>query len=239
MIKPYSNSENKKNQVEEMFNNIAPKYDFLNHILSMNIDKIWRKKVINILRKEKNVNILLDIATGTGDLAIQLAKLKPEKIFGIDLAKEMLEIGKKKIKNKNLDYLIELQQGDAENLNFESNKFDAITVAFGVRNFENLNKGLSEIHRVLKPESKFVVLEFSEPQNMFIKKIYYFYFLKILPRIGKIISKDYDAYKYLPESVKNFPHGENFLNELKAVGFKNTKFSPLSLGISTIYVCQK
>jgi len=239
MIKPYNNSENKKNQVEDMFNNIAPKYDFLNHILSMNIDKIWRRKVIKILKKEANINLILDIATGTGDLAVQLAKLKPQKIIGMDLAKEMLEVGKRKILKKKLNHIIELQQGDAENLIFENDKFDAITVAFGVRNFENLNKGLAEIYRVLKPNGKFIVLEFSEPKNSFINKVYSFYFLKILPKIGKLFSKDYDAYKYLPESVKNFPHGDKFLTELNIVGFKNAKFKPLSFGISTIYECQK
>lgn len=234
MTKPYNGTEDKKLQVENMFNNIAPKYDFLNHFLSIGIDKIWRRKVRKILKNEK-IDFVLDVATGTGDLAIELSKLKPKKIFGIDLSEQMLKIGVYKIKKKKLNNIIEIEKGDAENLTFESNKFDAVTVAFGVRNFENLQKGLNEMHRVLKQDGKIVVLEFTEPKNNFIKILFNLYFSKILPYIGNLFSRDLDAYKYLPESVKNFPHRDNFIKVLDLSGFKNTKFISLSFGIASLY----
>jgi len=234
MIKPYNEIESKKAQVEIMFDNIAPKYDFLNHFLSLGIDKIWRKKVKKIL-KLKKPQIILDIATGTGDLAIELSKLKPVRIYGVDLSEQMLEKGRAKLVKRNLTEIIEFTKGDAENLSFEDNKFDAVTISFGARNFENLNKGIEEVLRVLKPGGELVLLEFSEPKKFLIKKVYNFYFSQILPYIGKVFSKDYRAYKYLPESVKSFPHRENFLSVLSSIGFADTKYFTLTFGISTIY----
>ena len=221
-----------------MFNNIAKRYDFFNHFLSLNIDKYWRYKTIKILKKSlknNNDSVILDIATGTGDLAIEALKLNPKKIVGIDISSKMIELGCEKIKQKNLNKLIELKQGDAENLIFENNYFDAITVAFGVRNFENLSKGLSEMYRVLKSDRCAVILEFSKPKMLFVKQIYNFYFLKILPFFGKLFSQDKYAYTYLPYSVMNFPESNDFINELNKVGFVNTKYLSLTFGIVTIY----
>ncbi len=233
---PYKKSqEGKKKQVALMFNNIAHKYDFLNHFLSLNIDKIWRRKAINKL-KATNAEKILDVATGTGDLAIQTyKKLKPTKIIGIDISTGMLDVGKQKLLKKDLNKYIELQEGDAENLNFPDNTFDAVTVAFGVRNFENLSMGLSEINRVMKKNGTFVVLEFSKPEKFPIKQLYNFYFKNILPTMGKMFSKDNSAYTYLPESVNNFPYGERFLKELEKTGFSNVKYEKLTFGISAIY----
>ena len=239
MVLPYKNSEKgKKAQVTEMFNNISGSYDFLNHTLSIGIDKIWRKKVINILKKHRPSNIL-DIATGTADFAIQSVQLKPNKIIGIDISEGMLNIGKQKIIKKKLNHLIKLQVGDSENLNFEDNSFDAITTGFGVRNFENLDKGLAEMYRVLKPGGINAVLEFSMPRKFPVKQLYNFYFLKILPFLGRIISKDQAAYTYLPESVKAFPEGEHFLEHMKTAGFKNLKVKSLGMGIASIYTGEK
>ncbi|PLX13553.1 MAG: bifunctional demethylmenaquinone methyltransferase/2-methoxy-6-polyprenyl-1,4-benzoquinol methylase UbiE [Marinilabiliales bacterium] len=222
-----------------MFNNIARRYDFLNHFLSLGIDKIWRKKAIRNLHGIPSNPVILDVATGTGDLAIAALKLNPEKVIGIDISLEMLNIGIEKIKKKKLDHIIELKKGDSENLEFESNSFDGLTVAFGVRNYENLNKGLSEMYRVIKENGKLVVLEFSKPRAFPVKQIYNFYFRYILPGIGKIISKDSSAYTYLPESVNQFPERESFVTELEKVGFKNTTFETLSFGIATLYVAKK
>ena len=239
MIKPYKNSSaSKKEQVALMFNNIAKRYDFFNHFLSLNIDKYWRIKTIKILKQRIKVNkdsIILDIATGTGDLAIEASKIKPKKIIGIDISTKMLKIGQEKVKQRKLDNLIELKKGDAENLNFKGSFFDAITVAFGVRNFENIQKGLSEMYRVLKPDGCAVILEFSKPKLFFIKQIYNFYFLKILPFFGRLFSQDKYAYNYLPYSVINFPTSNNFINELNKAGFINTKYLSLTFGIVTIY----
>ncbi len=236
---PYKNStDSKKYQVAEMFNNIANKYDFLNHFLSLGIDKLWRNKVISILKKYQPNNIL-DIATGTGDLAIAALKLKPKKITGIDISIGMLKIGIEKIKKKKLENIIELLEGDSENIQFGDKSFDAAVVAFGVRNFENLQKGLLEIHRVLKPASPFIVLEFSKPGKPLIKQAYNIYFNNILPFIGKIFSKDNSAYTYLPESVNAFPEGNAFLEELKKAGFKSFKEHRISFGIASIYIAEK
>jgi len=237
-VTPYKTEAGKKEQVAEMFNNISPSYDFLNHFLSLGIDVWWRKKAIAFLKNE-NPKSILDIATGTGDLAIEALSLNPVKITGVDISEGMLEIGRQKIKKKNLDKIIELQLGDSERLLFEDNTFDAVTVAFGVRNFENLEKGLSDIFRVLKPGGTFVVLEFSKPVTFPVKQLYNFYFNSILPFFGKLISKDNSAYTYLPESVKSFPDGENFTRLLKKTGFNNTKMKPLTFGIATIYVGKK
>ncbi|MBW7871575.1 MAG: bifunctional demethylmenaquinone methyltransferase/2-methoxy-6-polyprenyl-1,4-benzoquinol methylase UbiE [Flavobacteriia bacterium] len=238
-VKPYSDSDlTKKEQVEQMFDNISGKYDELNHILSMGIDVGWRKKVVKII-KNQNPKTVLDIATGTGDLAIMMAKATDAKITGFDLSAGMLEVGRQKIKEQNLENRIEMIQGDAEKMPFEDNSFDCITVAFGVRNFENLKKGLDEIYRVLKPGGKFVILEFSQPQSFPMKQLYGFYSKNILPMIGKKISKDKSAYTYLPESVKAFPYGEEMKKILKNSNFIKTTDKKLTFGISSIYASLK
>ncbi len=221
-----------------MFNSIAPRYDFLNHFLSAGIDYSWRKTAIKILGKN-NPKIILDVATGTGDLAIEAMKLNPKKIIGVDIAEDMVKIGQKKIKNKKLDKIIDLQVGDSEDLHFEDNYFDAAMVAFGVRNFENLEKGLSEMNRVLKPGAMILVLEFSKPKKAPVKQVYNFYFKNILPGLGKMISGDSSAYTYLPESVGKFPAGEEFLKILQKTGFNETIQKPLTFGVATIYTGQK
>ncbi len=240
MLTPYkNNSSGKKEQVAFMFNNIARRYDFLNHFLSLGIDKIWRRKTINTLKGISESPVLLDVASGTGDLAITALRLNPQKVIGIDISEEMLRFGKEKIKKKGLDHLIFLQKGDSENIEFQDNYFDGVSVAFGVRNFENLNKGLSEMFRVLKPNGKVAILEFSKPKSFPVKQVYYFYFNRILPLIGKIISKDQSAYTYLPESVNQFPERDEFISELESAGFKDCKFRALSFGIASIYSAVK
>jgi demethylmenaquinone methyltransferase / 2-methoxy-6-polyprenyl-1,4-benzoquinol methylase len=224
--------------VEQMFDTIAPKYDLLNNLLSFGIDKIWRKKLVNELR-DNNPTAILDVATGTADVALELVNLYPKQIIGIDISAEMLEIGRKKVEAKNLSGIITLQQADSENLPFESNMFDAVSVAYGVRNFENLEKGLSELYRVLRKGGKLVVLEFSHPQNFPVKQLYKFYFTEICPLIGRLVSKDKRAYSYLHESVMRFPQGEEFLKLLKNTGFENTKCKRLTFGISSIYTAIK
>ncbi len=230
--------QTKKVQVEEMFNNISSKYDLLNHLLSVNIDKIWRKKAVKKL-KEIQPKLILDVATGTGDFALAITKINNVKVIGIDISEGMLNVGRKKIKKKGLTDVIELVKADSENLPFKNNVYDAATVGFGVRNFENLEKGLSEILRVLKPGAKFLILEFSKPKNAPFKQLYSFYFTKILPLIGRIISKDNTAYTYLPESVNEFPDGDIFLTILADVGFVNNKCFPQTFGIATIYEAYK
>lgn len=217
-----------------MFNDIAFRYDFLNHFLSAGIDKCWRKKVRKHLAPY-HPELILDVATGTGDLAIELVKLNPEKITGIDIATEMLSIGNKKINERNLDKVITLQEGDSENLDFKTGTFDAVTVAFGVRNFENLKRGLSEMYRVLKPGGHVVVLEFSRPKRFPFQQVYYAYFRYILPSVGKIISKNNEAYTYLPQSVQSFPEDKIFLEEMNKAGFVQTGQKRLSSGIATMY----
>lgn len=217
-----------------MFNNISRRYDFLNHFLSLGIDIIWRKKAVKELKALQPKQIL-DIATGTGDFAIEALSLKPDKITGVDISEGMLAIGRQKITKMKLDDKIELQMGDSEKLLFDDNTFDAVIVAFGVRNFENLEKGLADMCRVLKPGGKVVVLEFSKPVSFPMKQLYSFYFKYILPIIGRLISKDQAAYTYLPESVKAFPDGSLFTGILDRVGFKNTICKPLTFGICSIY----
>ncbi|MEQ6120048.1 bifunctional demethylmenaquinone methyltransferase/2-methoxy-6-polyprenyl-1,4-benzoquinol methylase UbiE [Reichenbachiella sp. MALMAid0571] len=234
-VLPYKDkNQGKKEQVAEMFNNISKKYDFLNHFLSLGIDILWRKKAISLLENDAPKTIL-DIATGTGDFAIEALKLNPEKITGVDISEGMLEVGKKKMIRLGHDQMIELQLGDSERLLFDDNKFDAVIVAFGVRNFENLEKGLTDMFRVLKPAGKVVILEFSRPSVFPFKQLYSFYFKAILPLIGKIVSKDDSAYTYLPESVQQFPDGKDFLGILSKTGFKETKCTSLTFGISSIY----
>ena len=228
----------KREKVEHMFDSIAPKYDLLNHVLSGGIDKRWRNKLIKLLIKQK-LNTILDIATGTADLAIASASLQPEKIIGVDISQGMLDIGKIKIKEKKLDALIELIQADSEQLPFADNSFDAITVAFGVRNFEHLLVGLKEMYRVLKPDGTCLILEFSQPQSFIIKYLYRFYSKYILPVVGQLLSKQRSAYVYLPESVKAFPYGDNFLKIYAQAGFSGTKCYPLTFGIASIYEGKK
>jgi len=240
MLTPYKNNKSgKKEQVALMFNNIARRYDFLNHFLSLGIDKIWRRKTIKTLKGIASNPILLDVASGTGDLAITALKLNPKKIIGIDISEEMLRFGAEKIKKRNLENIISLQKGDSENIEFANDFFDGVTVAFGVRNYENLNKGLSEMHRVLKPNGKIAILEFSKPKSFPVKQIYNFYFKSILPLIGRLVSKDNAAYTYLPESVRQFPERDLFIEELMKVGFKKCSFTLLSFGIATIYSAKK
>lgn len=221
-----------------MFDNISHRYDFLNHFLSLGIDRGWRKKAIKLIAPAQP-KILLDVATGTGDFAIQALSLKPEKIIGVDISAGMLDVGRKKMDKRGITHIIEMIQADSENLPFEQNKFDAVTVAFGVRNFENLEKGLKEILRVMKPGALLAVLEFSRPKRFPFKQGYNFYFKTILPKIGSWISRDKAAYSYLPESVEAFPDGDDFLAILKKAGYKNVSCKPLTFGISSIYIAQK
>lgn len=221
-----------------MFNNIAGQYDFLNHFLSLGIDKGWRKKAIAEIGKIKP-KAILDVATGTGDLAIAAAKLQPEKIVGVDIADQMLAIGRKKIQDLDLANTITLQNGDSESMPFGINSFDAVTCAYGVRNFQNLEAGLKEMSRVMRPGGKLAILEFSHPKSFPIKQLYQFYFKYILPTLGKIISKHSTAYTYLPESVMAFPEGKIFCQALERCGFKDAKARPLTFGITTLYTATK
>ncbi len=239
MVNPYKDlDKSKKDQVALMFNNIARKYDFLNHFLSMGIDKLWRKKAVRLLQSLQPKQ-LLDIATGTGDFALACLKLNPDKVIGIDISTEMLAVGREKIAKKKLQAKIELFEGDSEDIQFDDNSFDAITVAFGVRNFQNLEKGLQEMNRVVRPGGKVVILEFSKPKKFPIKQFYNFYFFNILPLWGKMVSKDSSAYTYLPESVGAFPDDENFLEIYKSCGFEDTEQVKLSFGIASIYIGTK
>jgi demethylmenaquinone methyltransferase/2-methoxy-6-polyprenyl-1,4-benzoquinol methylase len=229
----------KKDQVADMFNSIAYRYDFLNRFLSAGVDIWWRKKAIRELKKLKPKNIL-DVATGTADVAIMATTLlDPEKITGIDISDGMLEIGRAKIKKKGLEKTIELLNGDSETIKFADNSFDAVTVAFGVRNFEHLEKGLAEIKRVLKPGGKLVVLEFSQPKTAGVTQLYNVYMKLVAPNVGKIFSKNRNAYKYLDESIKKFPEGKNFTLILDNLGYTHTYCKPLSLGICSIYCGEK
>ena len=228
----------KKEQVAGMFDRIAKRYDFLNHLLSMGIDKGWRKKAINTL-KDINPKKILDVATGTGDLAIASLRLNPDHITGVDISEGMMEIGRKKLADKNLSDKITLQYGDSEALPFEQGYFDAITCAYGVRNFEHLEKGLSDMNRVLRKGGKVAILEFSQPKKFPVKQLYQFYFRYILPTLGKTVSKDATAYTYLPQSVAAFPEGDKFCAIMQQCGYKNVKARPLTFGITTLYTGEK
>ena len=238
-VVPYKEQDaSKKEQVAQMFDNVSPKYDFLNHLLSGGIDILWRKKAIKLLKKAQPKTIL-DIATGTGDFAIEALALKPDKIVGIDISEGMLSFGREKIKKLGVESIITLQTGDSEKLQFEDNTFDAVIVSFGVRNFENLEKGLTDMCRVMKTGGTCVVLEFSKPQKFPMKQLYNFYFKNILPTVGKIVSKDTSAYTYLYDSVQAFPEGSEFMQVFQRAGFNNTQCLPLTFGISTIYIGRK
>jgi demethylmenaquinone methyltransferase/2-methoxy-6-polyprenyl-1,4-benzoquinol methylase len=240
-VVPYKDdAASKKSQVAQMFNSIAGKYDFLNHFLSAGTDIYWRRKAVGELKELRPARIL-DIATGTADFAIEtLRAAAPEaQVTGVDISEGMLDVGRRKLANKGLAHRIHLELGDSENLPFPDNHFDAVTASFGVRNFENLKKGLAEMQRVLRPGGKLVILEFSKPTVFPMKQAYNFYFRHILPVFGKLISKDRAAYTYLPESVQAFPDGPAFLSILAQVGFINPAWQPLTFGISSIYTAQK
>ena len=237
-VKPYAEEGSKKEQVAQMFDTISKEYDGLNRVISFGIDIKWRKKVVEIVNKQQP-DTILDIATGTGDLAINLAKTRASKIIGFDISPGMLEVGKKKITHKQLDHKIEMVLGDSEKMPFDDNSFDAITVAFGIRNFENLEQGLSEILRVLKPNGVFVILETSVPTKTPFKQGYKVYTNLFLPVVGKLFSKDKVAYSYLSESANSFPFGETFNNILQKNGFTQTKHYPQTMGVATIYVARK
>ena len=236
-VTPYNTEAGKKKEVEEMFDNIAPKYDLLNHVLSMKIDVLWRNTLVKWMNKDEPKEVL-DVATGTADLAIAVQKETGAKVIGLDLSQLMLNVGIDKIKKLKLDDQISMEKGDAENLRFESNKFDSVCVAFGVRNFENLEKGLAELRRVVKENKSVYILEFSKVEG-FLGPFYQFYFKNILPQIGKLVSKDNRAYTYLPDSVNAFPFGEKMKNILLNTGFKNVEYKKLSFGIATIYKATK
>lgn len=234
VIPQHYKGSTKRERVEEMFDSIATRYDLLNKVLSAGIDKSWRKKAIDELIAIKP-NAILDIATGTADLALECMRLKPAEIIGIDISNKMLDIGRHKIMAKGYQGIIRLEQADSEQLPYDDARFDAITVAFGVRNFEHLEEGLKEMYRVLRPGGKVVILEFSQPDRFPVKQFYNFYSYKVMPKIGQMLSKERSAYEYLPASVSAFPHGKNFLSILTKTGFRDTKSNPLTFGIASIY----
>ena len=237
IVKPYNNSQNKKSQVKQMFNKIAGQYDFLNRFLTFGIDNMWR--TIAVKKIKNNPKNVLDIATGTADLAIITAKYTNAEIIGLDISDQMLKVGKEKITNKNLNSRIKLINGDAENLSFNNETFDAITVGFGVRNFENLEKGLNEIYRVIKEGGYVAILEPSYPKKFPLKQLFNFYFETLTPIIGNLISKDYKAYSYLSKSVKNFPSSNNFIDQLKQIGFSKCNHYALTFGVVSLYIAIK
>ena len=236
-VTPYNTDAGKKKEVEEMFDNIAPKYDLLNHVLSMKIDVLWRNTLVKWMNRDQP-KIVLDVATGTGDLAIAVQKGTKAKVVGLDISQLMLNVGIDKIKKLNLEDQISMEKGDAENLPYESNKFDAVSVAFGVRNLENLEKCLDELKRVVKENKSVYILEFSKVEG-FLGPFYMFYFKNVLPRIGKLISKDSRAYTYLPDSVNAFPFGEKMKSILLNVGFSKVEYQKVTFGIATIYKATK
>lgn len=237
-VTPYGSAEQKKEQVEQMFDNIAPKYDLLNSILSLRIHKSWRKKCVNKL-KSIHPKSILDVATGTGDFAIACAELNPEFITGIDISEGMMKYGREKLKKLKLDQLITLQSGDAETVNLPDNSYDAIVVGFGVRNFQNLETGLKNLHRILKPGGMLLVLEFSYPKPGLFRSLYEFYSRFITPTVGRLFSKDKRAYSYLTESVKAFPHNEEFIAIMNKCGYSSSSYDSLTMGIAAMYCGKK
>ncbi len=237
-VKPYSTDKSKKEEVAEMFNNISPSYDFLNRFLSMGIDIGWRKKTVRAV-SELMPKRILDVATGTADLAIALSETTATSIVGCDISEGMMEIGKKKVAKKGLSNLISFKLGDSERLPFDDNSFDATTISFGVRNFENPLQGLKDVHRVLRTGGKIFVLEFSQPQVFPAKQLYHFYSKFVMPFLGRLISKDKAAYTYLPDSIKAFPHGQAFLYLMANAGFKNNSAKKLTFGIASLYIGEK
>lgn len=231
---PVGRVEGKKEKIESMFDSIAPRYDLLNRLLSGGIDQTWRRKVINTI-KAYEPDTILDVATGTGDLAIMASRLGPEKIVGVDISEEMLAVGRQKVIDKGLADIIELQKGDAEALKFADDSFDAAMVAFGVRNYENLDAGIAEFRRVLKPGGILVVLEFSRPRSFPVKQAYNMYSKWVMPRVGGALSGNSSAYEYLPSSVQEFPDGDDFLDVMRAANFIDVKCTRLTMGIASIY----
>ena len=238
-IKPYNEEESKAAQVEKMFDNIAPAYDKLNHALSWNIDKSWRRKAINLLKPFQPQRVM-DVATGTGDFAIQAYHiLHPQELIGTDISEGMMNIGRAKVKQAGLDKHISFAKEDCTSLSFPDHRFDAITVAFGIRNFEHLDQGLQEMYRVLVPGGHLVILELSEPEGFPMKQLYAIYSKVVIPTIGKFLSKDRSAYTYLPQSIKAFPQGEVMQNIIRKAGFSQVSFKRLTLGICTLYFATK
>lgn len=238
VVTPYNDTRSKKAQVEEMFDNIAHRYDFLNHLLSLGIDITWRKKAVKFIGTIKPKRIL-DLATGTGDFAFEALSLNPEKIVGYDISDGMMKYGREKAKQLKVQNIVTFEKGDSEFMQFPNESFDAITVGFGVRNFENLETGLSEMYRVLRPGGVVAILEASTPPNTIIRGLYGLYFNNIVPMIGRLFSKDVRAYTYLPESVKAFPQGFEFTRILENIGFRNVKWQPLTFGTCAFYSMEK
>ena len=238
-MKPYNTDQTKKEEVREMFDNIAPKYDLLNHTLSMSIDRVWRRRVVGEVRRAKPGRIL-DVATGTGDLAIAMARrIRDVQVLGVDLSEQMLAVARRKIEARGLDGRIVLDRGDAERLAVADASVDVATVAFGVRNFGDLGAGLRELARTIKPGGKVVILEFSRPRNRVFRALYEFYSYKILPRIGGLVSRDKRAYEYLPASVGKFPAPEEFMAMMARAGFRNCRARSQSFGIAQIYIGER
>ncbi len=237
-VTPYNDTRSKKEQVEEMFDNIAHRYDFLNHLLTMGIDITWRKKAVKYIGEIKPVSVL-DVASGTGDFAFEALAIHPEKIVGFDLSEGMMKYGRVKAAKMNVSDIVQFIKGDSEKMPFGDDTFDAITVGFGVRNFENLKVGLQEMYRVTKSGGRIAILEASMPQNTILRALFSLYFGKIVPIIGKLFSKDARAYNYLPESVKVFPEGLEFVKILENIGFKKVKWQPLTFGACAFYTMEK
>lgn len=228
----------KKEKVQQMFNGIAPRYDLLNHLLSLGIDKRWRRRSLRLLDGTPTP-LLLDVACGTGDFAIEALRHGASRIIGVDISDNMLAVARQKAAARHLDSRLEFRHGDSEHLDFPADTFSAVTVAFGVRNFEHLHLGLAEMHRVLRPGGRVIILEFSTPSRFPMKQLYHFYFNRILPRVGGLVSGHRQAYDYLPASVQAFPQGEQFLDILRSVGFRSATCRPLTFGIATLYSALK
>lgn len=238
-MKPYNTEQTKKEEVREMFDNIAPRYDLLNHTLSMSIDRLWRRRVVNLVRRSRPRRIL-DVATGTGDLAIAMARrIRDVQVLGVDLSEAMLAVARRKVEARGLDSRIVLDRGDAEHLAVADASVDVATVAFGVRNFGDLAAGLRELARTIKPGGQVVILEFSRPRNRAFRALYEFYSYKILPHIGGLVSRDKRAYEYLPASVGEFPAPERFMEMMAAAGFRNCRARSQSFGIAQIYIGER